>query len=410
MKTLSQWHDYQKNIAPKAIDLTLERVKAVFCKLVFFHAIPLVITVAGTNGKGSTIAYLENILTLAGYKTASYTSPHISQYTERFKINKQNISENILCQAYTIIEAIRDNILLTPFEYDTLAAFWIFSQYKLDIWLLEVGLGGRLDAVNIIDANIAIITSIALDHQQYLGNTREEIAYEKAGILRDNQISICCDANPPAILQKLAAKAKYYQINKDFYYQKQDNHWMWYNQEKSYTLPYPSLVGEHQLVNISGVIQALQSLSIPAEHISQGIKNTYLPARIEKKIIYNIPFYLDVAHNPQAAFCLAQTLEKKLDKNYKTYALFSVLKDKDIPAIIQAMTPIINDWIIVELPHISRAETGENIAKYLQQINISPILMTTNITQVLSRLYKEKNIQVIVFGTFYIIEQFMRKY
>ncbi|MDD5273601.1 MAG: Mur ligase family protein, partial [Methylovulum sp.] len=262
--SLPGWLRWQESLHPLAIDLGLERVAAVYDALNPKHLKPLTITVAGTNGKGSCVAYLEAFYKAQGYRVGAYTSPHILRYNERIKINGEPVSDGLICAAFTRIEAVRDGHSLSYFEFGTLAALDIFWRSGLDIQILEVGLGGRLDAVNIVDPDAAIVTSIGIDHVYWLGDTRESIGREKAGIFRTATPAIVSDLNPPASVIATAQErdALLYCLNQQFYYRKQGRHWDWHAEGRQLNhLPEPALQGEHQYRNASAAILATQLLS-----------------------------------------------------------------------------------------------------------------------------------------------------
>ena len=262
--TLKGWLDWQENLHPLTIDLGLDRVKRVYQALNPNKISPITITVAGTNGKGSCIAYLEAIYKAQGYRVGTYSSPHILKYNERIKINGEPVSDSIICEAFKKIETVRNETSLSYFEFGTLAALIIFQNSNLDVQLLEVGLGGRLDAVNIVEPDITLITSIGIDHVDWLGSTREAIGREKSGIFRKNTPAIVGDIDPPETVIETAHKknAQLYLINTDFHYKKQGAIWDWTSSHRIiYDIPEPGLKGEHQYRNASSAILAVNLLS-----------------------------------------------------------------------------------------------------------------------------------------------------
>jgi len=352
--SLKGWLDWQESLHPLAIDLGLERAAQVFHALNPDGVKPLTITVAGTNGKGSCIAYLEAIYRAQGYRVGAYSSPHILKYNERIKIDGKPVSDDLICEAFARIESVRGDTSLSYFEFGTLAALDIFRRSGLDVQLLEVGLGGRLDAVNIVDPDVSLITSIGIDHVDWLGATREAIGLEKAGIFRANTPAVVGDCDPPRSLLQCAADkdARLYCIDKDFGFKKQATTWDWFGGDRHISrLPEPGLKGEHQYRNASAVILAVEMLTknlpVSDESIRFGLKNSRLLGRFQL-INDKIPVLLDVGHNPEAV----KTLLDYLAMNFpgkRIHAVFSMMKDKDIAAVLEIMNPVIYDWFFAPL-------------------------------------------------------------
>ncbi len=352
--SLKGWLDWQESLHPLVIDLGLERAALVFHALNPDYRKPPTITVAGTNGKGSCIAYLEAIYRAQGYRVGAYSSPHILKYNERIKIDGKPVSDELICEAFARIESVRGNTSLSYFEFGTLAALDIFWRSGLDVQLLEVGLGGRLDAVNIVDPNVSLITSIGIDHVDWLGETREAIGQEKAGIFRAKTPAIVGDCNPPkSLLQSAIDKdAQLYCIDKDFGFKKQTTTWDWFAGDRHISqLPEPGLKGEHQYRNASAVILAVEILakSLPVSDISIriGLKNIKLLGRFQL-INDKIPVLLDVGHNPEAVKTLFDYLNMTFPGK-KIHAVFSMLKDKDIAGVLDIMNPVVHDWFFAPL-------------------------------------------------------------
>lgn len=358
--TLKAWLSWQEKSHPLTIDLGLERVAKVYNALNPAGLKLLTITVAGTNGKGSCVAYLEAIYRAQGYRVGAYTSPHILKYNERIKIDGRPVGDDIICQAFERIEKVRDNISLSYFEFGTLAALDIFSRADLDIQLLEVGLGGRLDAVNIVEPDVAIISSIGIDHVAWLGETREAIGYEKAGIFRKSVPAIIGDPLPPNSLVQVAGdkEASFYAIGKDFGYTKQQNDWLWFSGEKRLShLPEPALKGEHQYRNASAVIMAITQLAdrlpVNEQSIRLGLENVQLPGRFQL-LEGDIPVLLDVGHNPEAVRTLVEYLNQNFP-NRRIHAIFSMMRDKDIAEVLRIMNPVVYDWFFAPLTNVRAA-------------------------------------------------------
>jgi dihydrofolate synthase / folylpolyglutamate synthase len=375
--TIKGWLSWQENSHPLTIDLGLERVAKVYQALNPDGVKPLTITVAGTNGKGSCIAYLEAIYRAQGYRVGAYTSPHILRYNERIKIDGSPVQDGLICNAFERIERVRDNVSLSYFEFGTLAALDIFSRANLDIQLLEVGLGGRLDAVNIVEPDAAIISSIGIDHVAWLGETREAIAYEKAGIFRTSVPAIVGDPSPPHALMQVAEdkQARFYAIDKDFGYTKQQVHWRWFCGSKQIDhLPEPALKGEHQYRNASAVIMAITQLEarLPVDEraIRQGLESVNLPGRFQL-LDGAIPVLLDVGHNPEAVMTLVEYLTQNFSGR-RIHAIFSMMKDKDIAEVLRITGPVVCDWFFAPLSN-ARAATEQLMREIFSQQDMNNV-------------------------------------
>ena len=353
---------------PVAIDMGLDRVAAVGERLKLHFDCP-VITVGGTNGKGSTCAMLESMLMQGSYRVGLYTSPHILDFNERARIDGHSVSDTVLCDAFTAVEAVRGDISLTYFEFSTLAILKLFADAKLDAVILEVGLGGRLDAVNIIDPDVAIVTSVDLDHQQYLGDTREKIGFEKAGIFRPQRAAICGDPSPPQSLVAHANNigADLWLFGRDFNYSGDRQQWSYGGRSvRRHALAYPSLRGANQLLNASAALAALEvlrdRLPLGAQEVRAGLVLVELPARFQ--VLPGRPaVILDVAHNPHAAATLAQNLDQMGFFPY-TYAVFGAMSDKDIAGVLSHLKDKIDHWYLCDLP-LPRAASAESLAAAL---------------------------------------------
>ena len=412
--SLKDWLGYIESIHPSTIDLTLERIKVVVERLNLDISFSI-ITVGGTNGKGSTCAILESIYKEAGYKVGCYTSPHFLHFNERIKIQANPVSDDLICEAFTKIESIRKEISLTYFEYGTIAAMIIFADADLDIAILEVGLGGRLDAVNVFDSDCAIVTSIDLDHMDYLGHTREAIGFEKAGIYRANKIAICGDFDPPQSLinhcESIQAELKI--IGKDFAYEAHHDSFDFLI-ESSFVmnLPLPSLQGFFQLTNASNALMAVKimedQLPLTETSIQQGIASALLPGRFQEVKI-NPSLILDVAHNPHAAKSLRDNLRTH-SVSGKTIAVFSILRDKDILGVVAAVSLDIDTWYIAEIEN-ERAANIDTICKAIQKVNPSAHIVTFKNIQEAYQFASnevERNDRIIAFGSFYTVADIMK--
>ena len=390
LKTLDEWLNWQENLHTQEIDLGLERIQKVYQKL-FPDGVPFqVITVAGTNGKGSTIAFIDSIYQQSDFKVGAFTSPHLIKYNERFSVNGEMASDESICQAFDTIEALRGETSLTYFEFSTLAALVIFAHEKVDVVVLEVGLGGRLDSVNIVDPNVSIITNIAIDHTDYLGDTREAIGFEKAGIMRNDTPCICGDQNPPTSLQNHADNigALLTFVNQPY-------------------LGKISLQGEHQQHNAALAIEAVNQLQpmlpIDKNQLSIGLEKANILARFQVKTVNNKTIVLDVAHNEAAIKILAETLKSK---KVPTLAIFSALKDKNIKLMINAIESCIDEWLIVPLS-VNRAIKIQDL---VEKFSLSSKITTCKDME--SAIHQALNTQqyqrVVIFGSFHTVADAMK--
>nr|WP_297355633.1 bifunctional tetrahydrofolate synthase/dihydrofolate synthase [uncultured Caldimonas sp.] len=358
--SLDEWLAHCERLHPATIDLTLDRVRAVAERLTLRFECP-VFTVAGTNGKGSTCAMLEAILLQSGYRVGVYTSPHLVHFEERCRLNGEVVRSDVLLPHFEAVEQARGETSLTYFEFTTLAILRLLAHEALDAVVLEVGLGGRLDAVNVVDADCAVITSIDLDHMDYLGPDRESIGREKAGIMRGGRPVVVSDPVPPqsVVDQAQALGADLWRFGHDFNYAGQQGgaghwqQWSWAGRSKRYTgLAYPALRGANQLLNASGVLAALEALRdrlpVTAQAVRNGLALVELPGRFQ--IVPGQPtLVLDVAHNPHAVATLAQNLDQ-MGFYPRTHAVFGAMGDKDFGGILQRMAPLVDAWYFTDLP------------------------------------------------------------
>ena len=361
MQTLDDWLAHCERLHPKHIELGLERVRAVAERMALRFDCP-VFTVAGTNGKGSTCAMLEAILQQAGFRTGVYTSPHLVRFEERCRIRGEAVDASELIAACARVEGARGDIALTYFEFTTLAILAVLARAGLDAVVLEVGLGGRLDAVNLIDADCAIITSVDIDHAELLGDTREQIGFEKAGILRTGRPAIVSDPVPPqsVIDRAQAIGADLWLAGRDFNYSGDKQQWAWAGRGRRYAgLAYPALRGANQLLNAAGVLAALEAmrarLPVTAQAVRNGLALVELPGRFQ--VVPGQPaLVLDVAHNPHSVAALALNLDA-MGFFPTTHAVFGAMADKDLAAMLTRMDPVIDRWYFTDLP-LPRAASG----------------------------------------------------
>lgn len=420
--SLSAWLNWQESYHPRTIDLGLERATNVFKALNLGTNKPPTIIVAGTNGKGSSIAFLEAIYRAQGYRVGAYTSPHILAYNERIRVDGRLVTDTEICQSFEKIDALRHAVSLSYFEFGTLAAVDIFSRSNLEVQLLEVGLGGRLDAVNIIDADVSLVTSICIDHVDWLGKTREAIGYEKAGIFRAGVPAVISDLAPPSSLLACATQLQtpLSCIGQEFSYQvNRDGRWDWLgcvnNQSLKYcSLPAPALKGTHQYSNAASVLmviaQMAKLLQVSEKSIHRGFQTTQLKGRFQL-LNADVPVLLDVAHNPQAATALFNYLKETFPKK-RIVAVFSMMKDKDIAGVMEIIKPVISHWYFAPL-NISRAVSKSVIRKCFMQCDINNVTLDGKDTVAAYHAAKSNTSPsdlLLVFGSFFLVSEFLAKF
>lgn len=368
---LSEWLSYLETLHPTAIDMGLARITEVAKRLEL--KLPCVrITVGGTNGKGSTCATLEAIYLAAGYKVGTYSSPHLVSYNERIRLNGENAQDADIVEQFVRIEDARGDITLSYFEFSTLAAMLLFEARGVDVAILEVGLGGRLDAVNMLDADCAIITSVDLDHQEYLGNDREQVGWEKAHVFRKGRPAICSDPVPPQKLIDYAASigADLWLFGRDFNYSGDRLQWSYGGREqRRNSLAYPSLRGANQLLNASAALAAIEalrsSLAVPQQAVRIGLSRVELPGRMQ--ILPGLPsIVLDVAHNPHAAGALGQGLDA-MPSCPETHAVVGMYADKDVEGVVKRMASRITHWYCAGLEG-GRGLSAEALAEIVRKV------------------------------------------
>ncbi len=400
--SLSEWLDYLMHLHSSAIDLGLERVQAVAERAKLTHPAPKVITVAGTNGKGSTCAMMEAILLAAGYRVGVYSSPHLVTYNERVRINGKMLPDDDHCRAFAAIDYQRAGISLSLFEFGTLAALWLFNESPLDVVILEVGLGGRLDATNVVDHDVSVITSLAIDHVDWLGDDIEGIGFEKAGIFRGHRPAICGQSNPPPTVAAHAddISATLYQVGYQFDYEITGDTWHWHSGAFELTnLPIPSL----PLPNAATALMALSvsGLTVTDEQIVRGLSTVTLAGRLQ--ILQSDPLVvLDVAHNPHSANYLASQLPR-LKAKYcvdRVFGVIGMLHDKDIAGTVAEMLPVVDRWYPVDLTG-ARAAKADEIAAFLPKGSFCYGSPQEGYQAALTEATTSS--MVIVFGSFYTV-------
>jgi dihydrofolate synthase/folylpolyglutamate synthase len=364
---LDEWLAWQETLHPKFIDLGLERVRRALQALDAEYRQPFTLTVGGTNGKGSCAAMLDAILRAQGYRVGLFTSPHLLRYNERIRVQGETASDAAICESFERIDRARGETTLSYFEFGALAALDIFARSELDAQILEVGLGGRLDAVNVLDADAALIATIDLDHQEWLGHTRDAIALEKAGIFRAGKPAVCGDSDPPASLSRHVAEQgiELACLGRDFGYREDGDSWSWQGGDiRLENLPYPALKGKHQLLNAAAAIRLLTDvrarLPVNAEAIRAGLVSVRLAGRLQY-LDGEVPVLLDVAHNPQSTSVLAEHLAARFPGR-RVHAVFSIMRDKDMATVIDRIKPFVHDWRLAPLAMPRAAQDEELLA------------------------------------------------
>jgi dihydrofolate synthase/folylpolyglutamate synthase len=407
-KSLSEWLVWQESVNPAEIELGLDRVRAVARRLELHPPAGRVFTVAGTNGKGSCAAALEALLQSSALTTGLYTSPHLIRYNERVRINNQMVDDALLVDAFERIEAVRGDELLTFFEFGTLAALLIFSDRRCDTWILEVGLGGRLDATNVIDADVAVITTVDLDHQDWLGDTVEQIAAEKAGIMRPGKPAFYGDESPPACIREHAQKtgALLGCSGEAYSYTLGPDTWAWQGREVLLEmLPWPSGCANEQIQNQALALAAIEScepafLSEP-DRVRETLSNLQLAGRFHE---YTDDYHwvLDVAHNPQAAAALGVRL-RQLDSRPTTIVV-GMLADKQAEQFAQALAGLADCWLVCSVS-AARGSTAGELAERLRGVLDEPVEIAGQVTDALeqARGSTPEGGRIIVCGSFLVV-------
>lgn len=404
--TLTDWLVRIQQQHPQPIAMGLERVREVAAALGVVRPAPCVITVAGTNGKGSTVAFLEAIARAAGLRVGTYTSPHLLRFNERIRVEGQDLDNASIVAAFERIDAARGATSITYFEYATLAALDVFQRAELDLAILEVGLGGRLDATNLIDADVAVITTIDLDHMEYLGPDRESIGAEKAGILRAGKPCVLGEKDPPSSVLRHAYALGAFAIrgHSDYLLDRFEAHWAWREPGFQLELPYPALAAPAQLDNAAAAIAALRAsgLAIDATAFARGVAEAHLPGRLQQ-ISASPEVRLDVAHNPQGARQLAAWLQQNPKH---TVAVFSALADKDIEGVVAALSPHVEAWHLGPITDAGpRGLAVEDLAARVRAGGAEHIRTHAQLSEALSAARQEAGSEgrVLMFGSFHTV-------
>jgi dihydrofolate synthase / folylpolyglutamate synthase len=410
-RSLPDWLEHIEHAHPAEIDMGLERIAKVATRAGLPAGVGRVITVAGTNGKGSCVAVIERLLLAGGYSVGAYTSPHLRRYNERVRLQGLEVTDQDLCRAFSAVEEARHGVPLTYFEYGTLAALEVFRVVAPDFLVLEVGLGGRLDAVNIVDADVALISSIELDHTEWLGSDRESIGREKAGIMRHARPVVCADRNPPQVLQRIARDlaAPWYCLGQEFDCSRgASGEWHWRGSDGAGAVVHYDAKQGPQLIdsNVAGALQALLLAGVQPEPamLAQLLPRINVPGRYQKRRIAGVEWVLDVAHNPAGMGELARRLARDPCAG-RTAVVFAAMADKDLPAMVAQLAAVAARWLLVDLP-LPRAAPAGGLVQVLQVCAITaPLTQHAAVQDALQQAVDElqPGDRLVVCGSFHLV-------
>jgi dihydrofolate synthase/folylpolyglutamate synthase len=411
--SLEAWLAYLERLHPTSIDMGLDRCREVAARLGLGKPAPRIVTVTGTNGKGSTCAFLAELLAAAGRRVGLYSSPHLLRYNERVRIDGSPVDDASLCRAFAAVEAARDGVSLTYFEMGTLAAFWLFEQAQLDVVVLEVGLGGRLDAVNLVDADVSVVTSIGLDHAEWLGDSRESVAFEKAGIFRQRRPVVCGEIDPPAALLERASALKCPLLlrGRDFDLSVDHTQWHWSGRDGSGNaiefreLPRLTLPMDNAACALQ-VFVLLEHAS-SSERIDDALQRTRLPGRFDRRALdfdgKSLTIMFDVGHNPHAAGYLARRLREA--PAMRRLAVFGLLADKDLPGVVGPLSSLVDHWAVTPLP-TPRSRSAAELSQVLAAQGARVEECDSVSAALLAQCERARSgDEVLVFGSFYVVAE-----
>ena len=407
-ESLESWTSYIETLNPKEWDLGLERIKPVYSKLINNPLAGKVVVIGGTNGKGSTVEYLSNLLQSQGKKVGTYTSPHLFCFNERIRINGKNCSDQEILNSFVEVEKSRKSIPLTYFEFSTLAALHLFSLSSLDVVILEVGLGGRLDAVNVVDSDISILTNVELDHQDWLGNNKETIGKEKADIFRTGKPAILAHKVFPQTVYKIASNkgAKVYALKNNFNFLIHKNN--------KWTYSFKSQEGEVKIKNIKlnnlsieSASAALTAFALLGYNLNKELKEVINKTQLEGRCqLLGNRFLIDVSHNPAAALNLKNFITRKFGSTREIIAILGVMSDKDITGMVKPLRNVINQWYITS-PNTKRAMKVDTMASKVKEVITSKIIKTPNVKEAVAQAYQNfsQDSLIVVMGSFYTVSE-----
>jgi len=397
-----------ETLHPKKIDLSLERIRAVIATLSLEEPPYRIITIGGTNGKGSCVAFLESVYREAGFRVGAFTSPHLWRFNERLRFDGAGATNDTLIELFGTINDARGEVTLSYFEYSALAALLHFARSGADVALLEVGLGGRLDAVNAVDADASLVVSVALDHQAWLGTTREAIGHEKAGIMRRARPAIVADRDPPASLLAHAERvgAAVERIGREFDYALEGERWSYRGRSGvRQSLPRPAFGGAEQLANAAGCLAVIEALEDPLpvgrDALSRGLENARLAGRMDRREIGGVQWVFDVAHNPAAATALAGALSRD-PAGGRTFGVVAIMEDKDCDGVLAPLVPLVDEWLVTRASE-ERGTRPEVLARALGAGVASTVCLDVEAACERVRLNAEPGDRVLVFGSFYLV-------
>lgn len=409
-RDLSAWLAHVQGQHPADIALGLERVREVAVRMGLARPARRVISVAGTNGKGSTVAFIEAIARAAGWRVGTYTSPHLRRYNERVRIDGVEAPDAVLCDAFEAVELARGGVPLTYFEYGTLAAFRVFAAADLDLAVLEVGMGGRLDAVNVVDPDVAVITTVDLDHQAFLGDDREAIGREKAGIMRPWRPVVLGERDPPSSVLQHAYRigASAIRAGCDYLYGTDADGWYWREPGFELALPLPALAAPAQLDNAAAAIAALRALpgELPGPAWAAGVAGARLQGRLQSVQVDGVEVLLDVGHNPQAVDQLRQWLAMH-PASGRTLAVFSALGDKDLPGLVRPLVPLVDAWwlagLVADTPR--GLEVGDLAQRLADEAGLAGAALAADVAGALRAACAAaaRGDRILVYGSFFTV-------
>ncbi|OGT06377.1 MAG: hypothetical protein A2103_02905 [Gammaproteobacteria bacterium GWF2_41_13] len=412
-QSLAEWLSFLESLKTvRSTSNAFSSVRAVMDRLALWPRFEKIITVTGTNGKGSCVAALESIYLQANYRVGAFTSPHLLHFNERIRVQGEMVTDAEICEAFNAIDEARKNVALSYFHFSFLAALWLFKKAQLDLMILEVGIGGQSDVVNLIDADLAIITSIDLDHCEVLGNSRADIAREKAGIMRAYKPVICGDKNPPSVLSEVAEKLKasLFVVGKDFFYESAGKEWVFKSADDYFEhLPIPAIDLANAATALMGVMCLRPAFPVSFEAIKGGLENVFLPGRFQPIDYQRRTIIVDVAHNPAATRHFFDQVKCAYPER-RVHTIFGMQKDKDIAGVLAAAIPFVNAWYLISLPKPRGVEARE-IAVQFEKAGQSHYQVCINADEALEQVLHNTATAdlIVVFGSFVTVAEVLKR-